>query len=500
MKTMKLVNLCILTLFCSISTAQSVNDTITVGYRQEYLAPGNAFSLQFDSLLRDWRMPEGSPVNDDKNVKVRISLEINGQKYQTALSLLDGEQQYAIAQGLRFELLAVEPRPIAEPADYRITLAVQDCEDVGQYLIEGKPDEARKTIDDWLKEPKEWVIPANVWFPAYELEKLTEWLEHHLAVSGAQILCFDCIKTFPSQSEIIISYSNKDVYEYKVLDILSGSPMQTGGFHDFNGTRLLMLQVDYTSNRFEAVKDLFFPGQSGEFSVVNDFESPGDFGYQKLYYKELGQMFFYGTVVWMGCGEIMYPKIWNIPQEYPLTAQRDIVYPANGFEWTGDEVSDLVSEEDVKHAWSAVIPLVLARKSIAANPEEKVKVYFYRPSAGVGDPRDWKWIFILRDQCLSHQSTPAAIADIPVPDAELFQNSPNPFSRSTVIRYTLPQTDKPVQIVISNTAGNIVRQIPLQPGTDSITIEGGALPAGIYHYSLCVGNSLIDTKKLILTK
>jgi hypothetical protein len=84
--------------------------------------------------------------------------------------------------------------------------------------------------------------------------------------------------------------------------------------------------------------------------------------------------------------------------------------------------------------------------------------------------------------------------------ASLQQNSPNPFTQSTVIRYTLPQTGKQAQIVISNTAGNVVRQIPLQPGTDSITIEGGALSADIYYYSLYVGNSLVDTKKMILTK
>jgi hypothetical protein len=84
--------------------------------------------------------------------------------------------------------------------------------------------------------------------------------------------------------------------------------------------------------------------------------------------------------------------------------------------------------------------------------------------------------------------------------ASLQQNSPNPFSQSTVIRYTLPKTDKQAQMVISNTVGNIVRQIPLQAGTDGITIEGGALSAGVYYYSLYVGNGLVDTKKMILTK
>jgi hypothetical protein len=62
------------------------------------------------------------------------------------------------------------------------------------------------------------------------------------------------------------------------------------------------------------------------------------------------------------------------------------------------------------------------------------------------------------------------------------------------------QTGKPAQIVISNTAGNVVRQIPIISGTDSITIEGGALSAGIYYYSLYVDGRLIDTKQLILTK
>jgi hypothetical protein len=84
----------------------------------------------------------------------------------------------------------------------------------------------------------------------------------------------------------------------------------------------------------------------------------------------------------------------------------------------------------------------------------------------------------------------------------LQQNIPNPFSQTTVIRYILPQTCNSALIVISNTAGNIIRQIPLSvsDGTNSITIEGRALSAGIYYYSLYVDNKLIDTKQMILTK
>ena len=481
-------------IFIALVAAFPVSDTVTVGYRQEYLAPGDAFSLQFDSLLRDWRSPEGSPVNYGKNVKVRISLAIQGQKYQTDLSLLDGEQNYAIAQGLRFELLAVEPRPLSPVEDYSITLAVRDCEDVGQYLVEGKFEEARKVIDEWLEEPEEWVIPANIYFPVYVLEKLTEWLEYHLAVSGAQLLCHNCIKTNPVQSEIIISYSSRGMYDCKVLDILSGSPMRTAGFHGFDGTRLLLLQVDYTGNRLEAVKDLFFPEQSGEFTVVADYKSPVDFGYQKLYYKELEQMFFYGTIVWMGCGEIIYPKIWNIPHEYPLTAQRDMVIPRNSFERVGLQEGWEPPSEEMESAWRSVAPLVLAREFIAASPEEKVKVYFYTPSVGMGDPRDWKWIFILRNQ-----SPSTAIANIPLAECRLYQNAPNPFSQNTQIGFYLPQNIKTASLNIYNLQGKQLKQIDIaQRGEGSQVISGLDLAAGIYLYALIADGREVDVKRMVL--
>ncbi|MDR1371210.1 MAG: T9SS type A sorting domain-containing protein [Dysgonamonadaceae bacterium] len=490
-----------------LNAAFSVSDTITVEYQRKYLAPNNVFSLQFDSLLRDWRSPEGSPVNYDKDVKVRISLTINGQNYQPVLTLLNGGQQYAIAHGLRFKLLAVEPRPSSEvkPSDYKITMVVQDCEDVGQYLIAGQFEEARKVIDDWLKEPKEWVIPANILFPAYELGKLTEWLEYHLAVSDAQILCYECIKTNPTQSEIIISYSNQGVYNYKVLDVRSGLPMQTGGFHDFDGTSLLLLQVDYTTNRFEAVKDLFFTGKSNEFSVTDEFESPGDFGSQRLYYEELHQLFFYGTIVWMGRGEIEYPKIWNIPDEYPLTAQRDIVMPKNGFEIVGAGTWQ-PSSENLETAWLSVMPLLLSRQFIAANPEEKVKAYFYQPSVGVGNPRDWKWIFILRNQShpLYNQSLPTAIDNIAhssSPECKLYQNVPNPFSQNAQIKCYLPESVKAASLTIYNLQGKQLKQIPVtQRGESVIDISGSKFPAGTYLYILIADGKKIDTKRMILTK
>ena len=86
--------------------------------------------------------------------------------------------------------------------------------------------------------------------------------------------------------------------------------------------------------------------------------------------------------------------------------------------------------------------------------------------------------------------------------ASLQQNVPNPFSQSTVIRYTLPQACSSAQLVVTGAAGQAVRQIPLScsAGAGSIAIEGGTLPAGSYFYSLYVDGTPVDTKKMILTK
>ncbi|MDR0505742.1 MAG: tail fiber domain-containing protein, partial [Dysgonamonadaceae bacterium] len=85
--------------------------------------------------------------------------------------------------------------------------------------------------------------------------------------------------------------------------------------------------------------------------------------------------------------------------------------------------------------------------------------------------------------------------------ASLQQNFPNPFSQSTVIRYSLPSGVLSAQIVVTDASGRIVKILPLSgKGEGSVTIEAASLQAGIYHYSLLTDNRLIDTKKMVLTE
>jgi hypothetical protein len=99
-------------------------------------------------------------------------------------------------------------------------------------------------------------------------------------------------------------------------------------------------------------------------------------------------------------------------------------------------------------------------------------------------------------------SRPTAAAAAPFAECKLYGNLPNPFSQSTLIRYALPPTGKAAQLVISNAAGSVVRQIPLPRFgyAGSLTVESCGWPSGIYYYSLYVDSKLVDTKQMLLAK
>ena len=85
--------------------------------------------------------------------------------------------------------------------------------------------------------------------------------------------------------------------------------------------------------------------------------------------------------------------------------------------------------------------------------------------------------------------------------SELFQNAPNPFKDNTVIKYTIPQNTQNASLLIYDMNGKQINQFVLsQRGMGAVTIEGSQLEAGMYLYSLIVDGTVIDVKRMILTK
>ena len=86
-------------------------------------------------------------------------------------------------------------------------------------------------------------------------------------------------------------------------------------------------------------------------------------------------------------------------------------------------------------------------------------------------------------------------------NATLYQNTPNPFSTETEIRYYVPNNAGQASLLIFDMQGAMKKQMQITAkGDASITISAMELPAGMYIYSLIVDGIEIDCKKMILAK
>jgi hypothetical protein len=109
------------------------------------------------------------------------------------------------------------------------------------------------------------------------------------------------------------------------------------------------------------------------------------------------------------------------------------------------------------------------------------------------------------NQKIERLESPANVTAANRPDAvraaALFQNTPNPFSQSTQIKYYLPETTGTASLCIYDMQGKQLKQYPLtQRGEGSQPISGSELSPGIYLYALIADGTEIDVKRMILTE
>lgn len=86
-------------------------------------------------------------------------------------------------------------------------------------------------------------------------------------------------------------------------------------------------------------------------------------------------------------------------------------------------------------------------------------------------------------------------------DAYLMQNTPNPATDVSEIRYFVPRSVSKAQVKISDVTGIVVETFPITDGGfGAINIERGTYQNGTYIYSLEIDGELIDTKVMVFTK
>lgn len=83
----------------------------------------------------------------------------------------------------------------------------------------------------------------------------------------------------------------------------------------------------------------------------------------------------------------------------------------------------------------------------------------------------------------------------------LQQNTPNPFSQNTIIKYSIPQEIKNAVIKITNINGVLIKSVSItQKDNRQIGFNTNSLPAGIYQYSLYLDGKLAGSKKMEIIK
>ncbi len=108
----------------------------------------------------------------------------------------------------------------------------------------------------------------------------------------------------------------------------------------------------------------------------------------------------------------------------------------------------------------------------------------------------------VKDCCISEKSVEGGVNANLVMDVskpKLYQNNPNPFTKTTEINYYLPESSKTAAIMIFDMSGILKKNIHIQKkGEGIVLINANELSAGMYYYSLVVDEKEIDTKKMIL--
>ena len=95
----------------------------------------------------------------------------------------------------------------------------------------------------------------------------------------------------------------------------------------------------------------------------------------------------------------------------------------------------------------------------------------------------------------------SSLEELGLSSAKLYQNAPNPWSSETVIRYSLPQTVVSADIYIYDLQGKQLKRIAATGrGESQVSLTAHGLNAGMYLYALVADGTLIDSKKMILTK
>lgn len=161
--------------------------------------------------------------------------------------------------------------------------------------------------------------------------------------------------------------------------------------------KVVLLKLDFLTNIFEGGKELEF-SPSPSFTISSTYLSPGDFGSIQLYYDELNEKIFDGTIIWGGTGAVTYPTEIDLPNTFPITSDELPLPDIDRFEKViYDEFAYYPDPIEYSNIWNSINNLEVVSNYLNSNPNGKISLFLYTPSVGIGDPAKWDWFIILKN-------------------------------------------------------------------------------------------------------
>jgi hypothetical protein len=182
----------------------------------------------------------------------------------------------------------------------------------------------------------------------------------------------------------------------------------------------------------------------------------------------------------------------------------NISFAVVGPDGTGFGYHSYAGETDLDKRGTKVIDNGSAFDGLYSDNQSQVEL----PAGYEGDPGDYTEDFEGGAYFVAHDSINGTITNEPVKveaaaiaEVELAQNAPNPFNPTTSISYRIPESGQ-VTIDVFNIAGQKVDTLVdgfVKAGSHSTTWDASSFAAGVYFYTITVGD-FSKTMKMTLLK
>ena len=272
-------------------------------------------------------------------------------------------------------------------------------------VIDNNFDILKQLFSQWMNEIRNSAAYTHLVRTSFSLS--TGWGNGYQYFNTPEDL-LTALAPVPSADGMSASFSGNDFYanEYslvlmpglngvfmQIINPRAGQPSDDFTESDLQETDLqkhiLISKVDYLTFRYKGFYALNVTNKlnsGNEIPFLSQYQSPGDFGYIKLFYQNTDNLLMDGTIIWSGCGHLNFPD--NFRAGLPM--DNGLPYPGQSriaFINDGGHYETVTDERELQYIWQSV-SRQKEFQHYYGNSSKKVAVYLYTPSVGVGDPAD----------------------------------------------------------------------------------------------------------------